>query len=108
MKNQTKHTDESGPQTVTEFIKVQNGQETIQIGFTNQKISAHAGLSTFASYLHWHRFKYRLGVKEPPIAQIGRGGVVDPITRGNIVHDVLEQYAEEAELEGLLEAAIGR
>jgi len=60
MKNQTKHTDESGPQTVTEFIKVQNGQETIQIGFTNQKISAHAGLSTFASYLHWHRFKYRL------------------------------------------------
>ena len=56
MKNSTKHPDVSVPQTVTDFIKVHNGQETIQIGFTNQRISAHAGLSAFGSFLHWHRF----------------------------------------------------
>lgn len=52
----TKHADVSAPQTVTEVIKVHNGEETIQIGFTAQKISPHAGLSPFASFLHWHRF----------------------------------------------------
>jgi Transposase DDE domain group 1 len=56
MKKTNKHPDESGPQTVTEFIKVHNGQETIQIGFTDQQISGHAGLSAFGSFLHWHRF----------------------------------------------------
>jgi hypothetical protein len=57
MKKQTKHSDVSVPQTVTNFIKVHNGQETIQIGFTEQRISAHAGLSAFAGFLHWHRFR---------------------------------------------------
>ena len=57
MKKTTQHPDASVPQTVTNFIKVHNGQETIQFGFTNQRISAHAGLSAFGSFLHWHRFK---------------------------------------------------
>ena len=57
MKNNPKHPDESSPHSVTSFIKLHNGQETIQIGFTDQKISPHAGLSTFAAFLHWHRFK---------------------------------------------------
>jgi len=57
MKKPTKHADVSAPQTVTEFIKVHNGQEAIQIGFTKQRISAHAGLSAFGSFLHWHRFR---------------------------------------------------
>lgn len=57
MKNQRQHSDVSGPRTVTEFIKVQTGQESIQIGFTDQKISPHGGLSAFAGYLHWVRFK---------------------------------------------------
>src|SRR5205085_4450236 len=57
MKKTTKHTDVSAPQTVTSFIKVHNGKETIQIGFTDQKISAHAGLSAFGSFLHWHRLR---------------------------------------------------
>lgn len=56
MKKRSKHTDVSVPQTVTDFIKVHNGQETIQFGFTDQRISAHAGLSAFASFLHRHRF----------------------------------------------------
>ena len=55
-KKPSRHTDVSAPQTVTEFIKVHNGQETIQIGFTDQRISAHAGLSAFGSFLHWHKF----------------------------------------------------
>jgi hypothetical protein len=43
-------------QTVTEFIKLQTVQETIQIGFTDQKVSGHAGIATFCGFLHWHRF----------------------------------------------------
>jgi hypothetical protein len=56
MKKTIKHADVSVPQTVTDFIKVHNGEATIQIGFTDQRISAHAGLSAFGSFLHWHRF----------------------------------------------------
>ena len=56
MTKTTKHTDVSAPQTVTNFIKVHNGQETIQIGFTDQRISCHAGVSAFGSFVHWHRF----------------------------------------------------
>jgi hypothetical protein len=41
---------------VTEFIKLQTPDETIQIGFTDQKVSGRAGLLTFARFLHWHRF----------------------------------------------------
>jgi hypothetical protein len=53
----TKHPNVSGPQTVTNFISTHNGKETIRIGFTRQRISPHAGLSAFGSFLHWHRFK---------------------------------------------------
>jgi Transposase DDE domain group 1 len=56
MKNTNKHADESVPQTVTDFIKLSTGRESIQIGFTDQKVSGHAGLATFAGFLHWHRF----------------------------------------------------
>src|SRR5690349_15641789 len=55
MKNPMSHLDASSPQTVTEFIRTHNGKETIRIGFTAQRISPHAGLSPFASFLHWHR-----------------------------------------------------
>jgi hypothetical protein len=41
---------------VTEFIKLKTAEETIQIGFTDQKVSGRAGLLTFAGFLHWHRF----------------------------------------------------
>jgi len=50
------HTGQSGHQTVTEFIKLQTVEQTIQIGFTDQKVSGRAGLLTFAGFLHWHRF----------------------------------------------------
>ena len=49
------HSGTSGHQTVTEFIKLKTPRETIQIGFTDQKVSGRAGLLTFAGFLHWHR-----------------------------------------------------
>ena len=52
----SKHSGTPGHQTVTEFIKLKTPQETIQIGFTDQKVSGRAGLPTFAGFLHWHRF----------------------------------------------------
>lgn len=60
MKKHDKHADESVPPTVTEFIKLTNSQEAIQIGFTDQQVSGHAGLATFAGFLHWHRFGRKL------------------------------------------------
>ncbi|MEI7732005.1 MAG: transposase [Verrucomicrobiota bacterium] len=41
---------------MTEFIKLKTSQETIQIGFTDQKVSGRAGLLTFAGFLQWHRY----------------------------------------------------
>jgi hypothetical protein len=60
MINHNKLADESVPQTVTEFIKLTTGQNAIQIGFTDQRVSAHAGLATFAGFLGWHHFGRRL------------------------------------------------
>src|SRR5215813_11370327 len=56
MKKLSNLTDVSAHQTVTDFIKLQTGNKTIQIGFTDQKISAHAGLATFAGFLQWQKF----------------------------------------------------
>jgi hypothetical protein len=50
------HTGKSGHQTVTEFTKLQTPESTLQIGFTDQKVSGRAGLLPFAGFLHWHRF----------------------------------------------------
>src|ERR1700757_1041524 len=61
MKKNRKHTDASVPQSVTGFIKLKTERQAIQIGFTDQKVSPHAGLATFAGFLHWHRFGQVLG-----------------------------------------------
>ena len=45
---------------MTEFIKLKTPRETIQIGFTDRKVSGRAGLLTFAGFLHWHRFSQLL------------------------------------------------
>ncbi|MBF8285066.1 MAG: Transposase DDE domain protein [Anaerolineales bacterium] len=47
-------------QTVTGFINLSTPKETIQIGFTDQKVSGHAGIATFCGFLHWHRFQDQL------------------------------------------------
>jgi len=82
MLKSTKSTDESAHQTVTEFIKLKTPEETIQIGFTDQKVSGRAGLLTFAGFLHWHRFgdllarvlpHQRKSAKAIPVADLALG-----------------------------------
>jgi len=60
MQKTPKQTDVSAHQSVTSFIKLHNGQQTIRIGFTDQKISPHGGLITFAGFLHWHQLGHLL------------------------------------------------
>jgi hypothetical protein len=55
------HPGESAHQTVTGFIELQTPEPSIQIGFTDQKVSGRAGLLTFAGFLHRHRFSELLG-----------------------------------------------
>jgi len=49
-------TREAPHQTVTDFIRLQTPEQSIQIGFTDQKVSGRAGLLTLAGFFHWHRF----------------------------------------------------
>jgi hypothetical protein len=65
MKKQTQHTDVSAPQSVTDVIQIQTAEKSIKIGFTDQRISPHAGLSAFAAFLHWHRLKGVLAAALP-------------------------------------------
>lgn len=73
MKNLATATDESAHPTVTEFIKLRTPDETIQIGFTDQKVSGRAGLLTFAGFLHWHRFGDLLARVLPQFKRRRRG-----------------------------------
>ena len=73
MKNLAKATDESAHPTVTEFIKLRTPDETIQIGFTDQKVSGRAGLLTFAGFLHGHRFGELLAGVLPQFKRRRRG-----------------------------------
>ena len=77
-KDNSKHASHTVHRTVTEeFIEVPNGSESIRIGFTDQKISGRAGLSTFCGYLGWHRFGELLSKLLPDRqakAKQGRGG----------------------------------
>jgi len=73
-----KHASHTAHQTVTEkFIEASSALESIRIGFTDQKISGRAGLSTFCGFLGWHRFGELLARLLPPReakARAGRGG----------------------------------
>jgi len=74
----TKRASHKAHQTVTEdFIELSTGSESIRIGFTEQKISGRAGISTFCGFLGWHRFGELLAKLLPPReakAAGGRGG----------------------------------
>jgi ATP-dependent helicase/nuclease subunit A len=54
---------------------------------------------------HW--FAYTAGLREPEVDR-GSAEFLDAVTRGQIVHDVLERLKELDELDRLLEDAIGR
>ena len=63
-------------------------------------------LLTFSTCPRRHWFKYTLGIREPGISSDQHGLLVSAISRGLIVHDVLERMREDAELDVLLEDAI--
>jgi ATP-dependent helicase/nuclease subunit A len=65
-------------------------------------------LLTFSRCQRRHRLKYVFGIREPKPDGRGGDGVGSSVARGQIVHDVLERYEEDAELDVLLEDAIGR
>ena len=77
-KSSAKHENHAAHQTVTEeFITVPTGSESIRIGFTDQKISGRAGISTFSAFMGWHRFGDLLCKLLPDRqakAKAGRGG----------------------------------
>jgi hypothetical protein len=67
---------------VTDFIKLQTPDQSIQIGFTDQKVSGRAGRLSFAGFLHWHRLgallarvlpHQRTSKKAIPVADLALG-----------------------------------
>lgn len=64
-------------------------------------------LLTYARCATKHWFKYVAGLREPAVDRAAPR-FMDAVTRGTIVHDVLERLEEEAELDALLEDAITR
>jgi hypothetical protein len=64
-------------------------------------------LLTFSRCRRKHWFAYAAGIREPPVDRTAPE-FIDAVTRGQIVHDVLEHFREQDELDGLLEDAIGR
>jgi hypothetical protein len=57
----------SAHQTVTEAIKLKTGKKTITITTTDQKLSAHAGQTTFWGFLHLRKFREALGAALPHV-----------------------------------------
>ena len=57
MKKSTWHPDESVPQSVSGISRRHNGRESIQIGFTDQRVSPRAGLWPWADFLHRRHFR---------------------------------------------------
>src|SRR3954469_11922357 len=65
MKRHPLHADVSVPQSVTEFIKLSTGRHSTQIGFSDQRISPHAGLAPFVAFLHWAKIPALLAAALP-------------------------------------------
>jgi ATP-dependent helicase/nuclease subunit A len=80
--------------------------EPVQLPAGRARHSA-SELVTFARCRRKHWFIYAAGLREPPVER-GSADYVDAVTRGHIVHDVLEHLRELDELDLLLEDAIGR
>lgn len=52
---------------MTEVIKLKTGKKTIVIGTTDQKLSAHAGQTTFWGFLHLRKFRSALQAALPHV-----------------------------------------
>ena len=58
---------QAGHQTVPEFISRPTPGAAIPTGFTNQKVSGHAGLVPFWGCLHWQRLHALLAGVRPHV-----------------------------------------
>ena len=61
---------------------------------------------TFSTCPRRHWLKYTLGIREPSVIDNRGDRQIDAVSRGLIVHDVLERLREDAELDDLLDDAI--
>jgi ATP-dependent helicase/nuclease subunit A len=95
---------EPGP--VSDLATVPAFEPRIPVPAGGRRHSASEMLG-FARCARRHWFKYVLGLREPAV-DTASTGFIDAVTRGTIVHDVLERLREEDELDSLLEDAIGR
>ncbi len=95
---------EPGPVRDIATLPVLNARIPIVAG--SQRHSATEML-TFVRCQRRHWLKYVRGLREPQV-ESESVEFIDAITRGLIVHDVLERHREEDELDVLLEDAIGR
>jgi hypothetical protein len=98
----SKTADVSAPQTVTDFIKLSTSQQSIQIGFTNQQVSPHAGLTPFVGFLHWHRIGELLSRVLPHAPKSNNAAVPADTALGFILGIVLgaKRLAQVAYLRG--------
>jgi len=64
-------------------------------------------LMTHARCPRRHWLRYVAGLKEPEVPRSG-GDYLSALARGQVIHEVLEQLEEEADVDALLDAAIGR
>jgi hypothetical protein len=69
---------------VTEEIKLKTGRKTITIGVTEQKLSAHAKLTTFWGFLHLRKFQAVLLAALPHVRSSPNALKVTDIARGLI------------------------
>jgi ATP-dependent exoDNAse (exonuclease V) beta subunit len=104
--DETATTDVATPVTLpAEAVTLPQTAIAIPLGLLRHSATE---LLVFSRCERRHAFKYVHGIREPKsLAQSGRTGI-SAIAHGQIVHDVLERFEEEAELEHLLEDAIGR
>ena len=69
---------------MTENMPIHNGRQRLKIGFTDQRLCPHAGLSSFAGFLHRQKLKDQLEALMPlrtspnaqPAADLALGFVV--------------------------------
>jgi hypothetical protein len=65
MKNHQHKTSDGTHQTVTVDISTKKGNETIRIGFTDQKLTAYGGMAVWSQFLHKKGFRKRLSEALP-------------------------------------------
>ena len=94
------------PDVAFAAAKVSGALEPIHVPAGRPRHSA-TELMVFGRCARRHWFKYVAGVREPSMNRSGPDWG-SAVARGQVVHDVLEHIREEAELDELLEAAIGR